>query len=120
MEAFKIFFNFYHLEWILPVMGILLIIGAIAEVNSWIVGPVKGLHATSIHGNLPPFFQVLNRHGVPTNLLLFQAVIVTISSLVFLYMPTLSSSYWILSALSAQSYLIMYILYVYFGYSPSL
>lgn len=110
MEAFKTFFDYYHLAWILPVMAFLLIIGAVAEVNSWIVGPVKGLHATSIHGNLPPFFQTLNRHGVPTGLLLFQGIIVTISSLVFLYMPNLSSSFWILSALSAQSYLIMYIL----------
>lgn len=110
MDAFKIFFSAYKLEWILPGMGILLIIGAIAEVNSWIVGPVKGLHATSVHGNLPPFFQNLNSHGTPTHLLLFQAIIVTISSCAFLFMPTLSSSYWLLSALSAQSYLVMYVL----------
>jgi glutamate:GABA antiporter len=110
MEAFKAFFGYYNLDFILPFMGILLIIGAIAEVNAWIGGPVKGLHATSIHGNLPPLFQALNKHGMPTNLLLFQGIIVTLSSLVFLYMPTLSSSYWILSALSAQTYLIMYIL----------
>ncbi len=110
MDAFKVFFNAYHLGWILPVMGVLLIIGAIAEVNSWIVGPIKGLYATSIHGNLPPIFQNLNKHGTPTHLLLFQAIIVTITSCVFLFMPTLSSSYWILSALSAQSYLVMYVL----------
>jgi putative glutamate/gamma-aminobutyrate antiporter len=110
MEAFKEFFTFYNLVWILPIMGILLVIGAVAEVNAWILGPVKGLYATSIHGNLPPALQNLNKHGTPTHLLLFQAVIVTITSCVFLYMPTVSSAFWILSALSAQSYLIMYIL----------
>lgn len=110
MEAFKTFFAHYRLDWILPIMGVLLIIGAIAEVNAWIIGPVKGLYATSIHGNLPPFFQKVNRFGMPTHLLLFQAIIVSLASLIFLHMPTLSSSYWILSALSAQSYLIMYIL----------
>jgi putative glutamate/gamma-aminobutyrate antiporter len=110
MEAFNHFFSFYNLQWFLPIMGILLIIGAIAEVNAWIVGPVKGLYATSIHGNLPPVFQKVNNNDVPVNLLLLQAIIVTIASCVFLYMPTLSSSYWILSALSAQSYLVMYIL----------
>lgn len=110
MDTFARFFSVYNLGWILPIIAILLIIGAIAEVNSWIVGPVKGLYATSIHGNLPPFFQKLNKHGTPTHLLLFQAIIVTVTSFVFLYMPTVSSSYWILSALSAQSYLIMYIL----------
>lgn len=110
MEAFKVFFNSYGLGWILPVIGVLLIIGAVAEVNAWIIGPVKGLYATSIHGNLPPFFQNLNKFGMPTHLLFFQAVIVSLAALVFLKMPSLSASYWILSALSAQSYLIMYLL----------
>ncbi len=110
MEAFKTFFAHYNLTWILPVMGVLLIIGAIAEVNSWIIGPIKGLYATARHGDLPPIFQKLNKHGIPTNLLLFQGIIVTAASFVFLKMPSLSTSYWVLSALSAQSYLVMYIL----------
>jgi amino acid transporter len=110
IEAFQRFFSVYNLEWILPVMAVLLIVGAIAEVNAWIIGPVKGLYATSTHGNLPPFFHNLNKKGVPTHLLLFQAIIVTLSSLVFLQMPSISASYWILTALSAQSYLVMYIL----------
>ncbi len=110
MDAFLAFFNYYNLAWILPVMAVLLIIGAIAEVNSWIIGPVRGLYATSIHGNLPPIFQKLNKHGVPTRLLFFQALLMSITSLVFLYLPQVSSAFWMLTALSAQSYLIMYIL----------
>jgi amino acid transporter len=110
MEAFKTFFAHYNLTWILPVMGVLLVIGAIAEVNSWIIGPIKGLYATAKHGDLPPIFQKLNKRGIPTNLLLFQGIIVTVASFVFLKMPSLSTSYWVLSALSAQSYLVMYIL----------
>lgn len=110
MEALKIFLNSYDIGWVLPILGILLVVGAIAEVNSWIIGPVKALYTTSVHGNLPPFFQYTNSKGVPVNLLLFQAIIVTASSLVFLTMPSLSSSYWILSALSTQIYLVMYIL----------
>jgi glutamate:GABA antiporter len=110
LDAFEKFLTAYQLQWILPVLAFLLVIGAIAELNSWIVGPVKGLHATSVHGNLPPLFQKVNRHGTPVNLLFFQAVIVTICSLVFLYMPSVSGSYWILSVLSAQIYLVMYIL----------
>ncbi len=110
MEAFRIFFNFYNLSWILPTMGILMIIGAVAEINSWIAGPTKGLYATSLHGNLPPFFQNTNKHDMPTHLLTGQAIVVTLTSLVFLFMPTLSSSFWILTALSAQTYLVMYVL----------
>lgn len=109
IETFQIFFGHYHLEWFLPIMVVLLVIGAIAEVNSWIIGPVQGLHATAIHGSLPPALQKLNSRGVPTNLLLLQALIVTAASFAFLFMPSVSSAFWILTALSAQSYLIMYI-----------
>ena len=110
IEAFYSFFSHYNIEWVLPIMGVLLVIGAIAEVNAWIIGPVKGLHATSLHGNLPPVFQKVNKHDVPTNLLLFQAIIVSIVSMIFLFMPNVSSAFWMLTAMSAQSYLIMYVL----------
>jgi putative glutamate/gamma-aminobutyrate antiporter len=110
IEAFGKFFSRYHLEGLLPIMALLLAVGAVAEVNAWIIGPVKGLYATISHGNLPPYFQKVNKRGVPTRLLLFQALIVTCAALIFLKMPTVSASYWILTALSAQSYLVMYIL----------
>jgi putative glutamate/gamma-aminobutyrate antiporter len=110
MDSFEQFFATYHLHGILPILAVLLIIGAIAEVNSWIIGPVKGLHATAVHGNMPPYFQKVNKNGTPVNLLFFQALIVTASSFVILQMPTVSASFWILTALSAQSYLVMYIL----------
>jgi putative glutamate/gamma-aminobutyrate antiporter len=110
MEAFSQFFSYYNLQWILPIMAVLLVIGAVAEVNAWIVGPVRGLYATCIHGNLPPIFQKQNKRGVPTNLLLFQAIIVSITSLAILELPTVSAFFWILSAMSAQIYLVAYVL----------
>lgn len=110
MEAFHQFFNFYNLGWILPIVAILLVIGAIAEVNAWIVGPVKGLYATTNHGNLPPMFHKRNKHNVPVNLLWFQAIIVSVTSLVILQLPTVSASFWILTVMSAQIYLVMYVL----------
>lgn len=109
LEAFKSFFSLYHLEWVLPIMGFLLVIGAIAEVNSWIIGPTRGLLETSRHGNLPPILQKQNKRGMPKNLLIFQALIVTAISLALLYMPNISSAYWIFTAMSAQTYLVMYI-----------
>ena len=110
IAAFKIFLTNYHLGWLLPILAFFLIIGALAEINSWIIGPIKGLYATSAHGNLPPIFQKRNKHNVPINLLIFQAIIVTISSACILFMPNLSSAYWLLSALSTQMYLSMYFL----------
>ena len=110
MEAFAQFFSYYNLRWILPIVGVLLVIGAAAEVNAWIAGPAKGLFATTSHGDLPPLFHKVNKRNVPTNLLLFQAIIVSIASLVILQLPTISAAFWILSAMTAQIYLLVYIL----------
>jgi amino acid transporter len=110
MEAFQLFFENLNIGWALFPIGIMIIFGAVGELNAWIIGPVRALHASTNHGDLPPFFQRLNKHGMPAHLLLFQAIVVTIASFVFQFMPSASSAFWILSALSAQLYLIMYVL----------
>lgn len=110
MEAFAMFLGHFNLGWMLVPLGLMIVLGAVGELNAWIIGPVRALHATSKHGDLPPFFQKLNKHGMPAHLLLFQALIVTIVAFVFLFMPSASSAFWILSAMSAQLYLIMYVL----------
>lgn len=110
IEAFNAFLHHFHLSWMIVPLSLMIVFGAVGELNAWIIGPIRAMHATSKHGDLPPFFQKLNRHGMPAHLLLFQGVIVTISTFVFLLMPSASSAFWILSAMSAQLYLIMYIL----------
>ena len=47
---------------------------------------------------------------MPTTILIAQAIIVTLLSLVFLFMPSVNSSYWILVALASLLYMVMYIL----------
>jgi putative glutamate/gamma-aminobutyrate antiporter len=110
MEAFSLFLGHFHMSWLIVPLGLMIVLGAVGELNAWILGPIRSMHATSKHGDLPPFFQKLNKHGMPAHLLLFQAVIVTIASFVFLLMPSASSAFWILSAISVQLYLMMYIL----------
>ncbi len=110
MAALKVFLDSYNLGWLLGILGILLVAGAIGEINAWIIGPVKGLYTTSRHGNLPPIFQKLNQNQIPTNLLYFQGIIVTAAAFMYLLMPSISSAFWILTALSAQIYLVMYVM----------
>lgn len=110
IDAFSHFLGNFGLSWMLIPLGVMIVLGAIGELNAWIIGPVRALHSTSKHGDLPPYFQKLNKHGVPARLLLFQGIIVTAVSFVFLFMPSASSAFWILSAMSAQLYLIMYVL----------
>lgn len=110
MQAFSRFLDHFQLGWMLIPLGLMIVYGAVGELNAWIIGPVRSMHATSKHGDLPPIFQKLNKRGIPSNLLYFQAMIVTVASCVFLFMPTASSAFWILSAIAVQLYLLMYIL----------
>lgn len=110
LQAFATFVHAYHLPGLMPLIALLLALGAFGTLSTWIVGPSTGLLAAAQQGDLPPFFRRCNRHGVPTRLLFTQAIIVTLFSSVFLFMPTVSSAYWILNATLAQLYLLMYLL----------
>lgn len=110
MEAFMSILDTFKLSGLIPLVAILIALGAIGELNAWILGVAKGLFITGRHGSLPPVLQKVNKHNIPTNILIFQAIVVSLASIVFLFMNSLSSAYWILIALSAQLYLGMYFL----------
>lgn len=110
LQAFSVFVDAYGLSWLTPIIAFLLALGAFGTLSTWVAGPSAGLLAAAQSGDLPPYFRKLNRHGMPVALLITQAVIVTAFSFVFLFMPTVSSAYWILTALATQLYLVMYVL----------
>jgi putative glutamate/gamma-aminobutyrate antiporter len=110
MEAFDKFFAAHGLHWLVPIVALLVVVGSLGEVSAWILGPSKGLLVSARHGLLPPILQRRIHGDVPVNILILQAVVVTGLVFVFLLMPTVSSAYWILTALTAQLYLIMYLL----------
>lgn len=110
MEAFRYLFNAFNMPTAMPFIALITTLGALGMMSTWIVGPSRGLYATAEHGDLPPIFHKTNRHNMPTNILITQAIIVTILSTVFLFMPSVNSSYWILVALASLLYMLMYIL----------
>lgn len=110
LEAFKVFLESFHMGWAVPLIASFVSIGALGMISTWIVGPSRGVFATAEYGELPPFLQKSNKRAMPVTLLLIQAGIVSVLSLVFIFMPSVSSSYWMLFCLTAQLYLLMYIL----------
>jgi putative glutamate/gamma-aminobutyrate antiporter len=110
LQAFSVFVEAYGLSYLTPIMAILLAFGAFGTLSTWIAGPSTGLLAAAEQGDLPPLFRKINKHEMPSALLIGQAVVVSLFSIVFLVMPTVSAAYWILNATLAQIYLVMYIL----------
>lgn len=110
MQAFDAFFARYQLTWMMPVIAVMLVMGGFGGVSNWIIAPTKGLLVAAQDGNLPLIFQRVNAQGAPLTMLVGQAVIVTILSSLFLFMPSVNGSYWLLTALAAQLYMLMYLM----------
>lgn len=110
IETFSYFLSAYHLSWITPILTILIVIGCLGGMMNWITSPIKGLSQSAQDGFLPPIFEKQNKYNAPQNLLITQAMIVSIICLTFLYLPSINESYWLLSALSMQLYMFMYAL----------
>lgn len=108
MQAFHAFLAQYNLVYCMPLVALMLVLGGFGGVSNWIIAPTKGLIVAAQEGNLPEFFQRENRHGAPVVLLVGQAVIVTLLAALFLFMPSVNGSYWFLTALAAQLYMLMY------------
>ena len=79
-------------------------------VVTWVLGPSKGVLEVAKDGYLPQFWQYRNANGMPRNILIIQAVISSVLALVVLFMPTISGAFWVMSALTAQLYMVMYLL----------
>jgi amino acid transporter len=109
MPAVEVFFGEFNLAWAVPTVALLIVIGTMALVNTWFLAPLKGLLVTARHGDLPVFFKGSNRHGAPVKLLLIQAIITSVFCMLFLFVPDVSTAFWIFSVLSIQLYIIMYI-----------
>ena len=70
----------YHfsptLTWLLDITSLLIVFGVVAEIGSWIVGPSAGLQTASEYGVMPRWVRKTNKHGVPTNMIVAQTVVV--------------------------------------------
>jgi glutamate:GABA antiporter len=110
MQAFSLFLASHNLSFLVPVVAAMIFLGALGSLSTWIAGPSKGLLAAAQGGDLPPLLRQINHRGMPVPLLLLQAIIVTVLSFLFVFMPSVSSAFWLLIALTTQVYLIMYVM----------
>lgn len=109
IDAFGIFFNSYHLSWMIKVTAILIILGGLSGVSAWIIGPTKGLFVSARDGSLPGIFARVNQHGAPVAILIAQGIIFTLLSTVFIFFDSINAAYWLLSDLSALMALLVYV-----------
>lgn len=110
-EVVQLFFAQIQLKKIALPINLLVVIGCIGCANNWLLAPVKGLLFASQDYNL------INTSSLrllsPRKLLLIQAWGVSLISTLFLFLPAINASYWLMLTLATQMYLLMYLLNVY-------
>jgi amino acid transporter len=111
MQAFSEFFAHFGLSFLVPLVAIALVCAATGGMLGWLAGPSKGLLLIGRkEGYLPPFFQKTNKQGIQVNILVSQGALTTVIALMYAFIPDVSSAYWILSVMTTQVYLVVYLL----------
>lgn len=110
INAYDLFFQAYHLPWMTNVIAAMIVIGGISGVSAWMVGPIKGLMVAAHQAEIPRNIYRVNRFKAPYKMLVIQAIIFTLISASFIYIPSMNAAYWWLSDISAQLALVVYIL----------
>lgn len=110
VEAFAKFLGIFHLEFLTKPLAFLIAFGAIGSVNTWLMGPIKGLLATAKNGDLPPALHRVNQKGAPSNLLILQGVMISFVTIALLLLPNINVAFWLSVALAMTVYSVMYMM----------
>lgn len=110
MQTFAVFLRAYHMAWLIALMALFILIGSLGGMVNWLISPARGLLHAAEDGFLPPSLGTLNKAGVATRILWLQGAVVTFICMSMLLMPTVNGAYWLLTDLSTQLYLGMYVL----------
>ncbi len=110
LETFQMVFVHYELGWVINILAVLVVIGCMSCIVSWISGPSTALLYTARDGELPSILTKLNKNGMQQNILLLQGGLVTVLCALYFVIKDVSVAFFLLSSLTGALYLIMYML----------
>jgi glutamate:GABA antiporter len=110
MELFSTVLQRLDIGWLLAPLAVVVALGGVAHLTPWVLGPAKGVGAVAREGLAPARLGRVNGNDVPVALLVVQAVAGSVFALLFVLVPSVSTSYWMLSAVTAQVIVTMYAL----------
>lgn len=93
-----------------PIIAIMVSIGMLAALSTWVLGPARGMQTAAEQEFFPKVMAGKNKYGMPTNMLMIQVAIVVFLSLAFLVMPSIYSAFALLVAITSQFTVVMWIM----------
>ncbi|MDP1574388.1 MAG: APC family permease [Coxiellaceae bacterium] len=109
-QTFEYYLSAFHLTWLVGIMTVLVVFASIGEMINWIISPARGLQQAAQTGTLPAFFSKNNLNGMPQHVLILQAILVTLVCMTFTFFKSMNDIYWLLTDLSTELYVMMYVL----------
>jgi glutamate:GABA antiporter len=110
MQAFHDMLDSLGIGELVKPVAILLVLGGVAHLLPWLLGPAKGLAAVARTGHLPPILGRTSKNQIPVQGLIVQGLGGTVFCLLFLFLPNANATYGALTAMTAQVIVIMYVL----------
>lgn len=98
----------WHLGWLVPLVAVAIYVDAIGEIAGWMAATPSAMASAARAGHLPGRFARQDKRDTAAPVLLGQAVVGSLISVLFIFQPSVSSMFWLLSALLVQLYLLMY------------
>lgn len=111
-QPFQIYFNELGMPWLTNVIAGMIAIGVLAQLSAWVLGPSKAMIKVAEEGNLPPIFQKRTRRDVPITFVLIQAIVVSLVAIVYVVVPDVNNSFFMVLILTTILYSIVYIFIV--------
>lgn len=109
IQVMDTIFTSLGMQWATPIMAVFLVLGGIALMSTWMLGPLTSMAPISRAGFLPPFFRKQNRHHSPVGPLLVQGVLSTILILAMVLIPNINTAYWILTSFTTMLLTLYYL-----------
>ena len=110
LDAIVVLFQQMHLPHIITLVLLLILAGNIGSVAAWMMASTRGMYVACQKNHVAKFLQKVNRHEAPIGVLIFEAIIFTCISTIFLLFPRVTDSFWLLLDLASQVTLIYYII----------
>jgi glutamate:GABA antiporter len=110
IESFKVFFSAFGLPFMVPIIALLIVLGGFGTVAAWVLGPSRAIMIAAQDDAAPKWLMTANRHNAPFSVLLGQAVVVSFLSLFFIFMPSINAAFVLLSTMTAQLALVVYMM----------
>ena len=91
-------------------VGLVIALGMLGEVNNWVPAPTRGLLIAGRDGALPVYWHKENKFFAHQRILILQALIVTAMSTMYLFFQDVQVAFWLMNVVPTMLYIVMYIL----------